>query len=107
MTFPTSTGRNGIWLEDLFVDPSHRGPGAGTALLRRLARICVERGWRWLEWCVLTWNEPSIAFYRSLGAVPKSDWETHRIDGAALVSLAEGSAATDAAPAATCRPERR
>ncbi|MEX0429521.1 N-acetyltransferase family protein [Nocardioides sp. DS6] len=92
VTFSTWTGRNGIWLEDLFVDPAARGVGAGTALLRRLAEICVERDWRRLEWCVLTWNEPSIAFYRSLGSVPKSEWETHRIDGDALVSLASGVA---------------
>lgn len=91
VTFSTWTGRNGIWLEDLFVDPAHRGVGGGKALLTRLAEICVERDWRRLEWCVLTWNEPSIAFYRSLGSVPKSDWETHRLDGEALLRLGSGT----------------
>lgn len=95
VTFSTWTGRNGIWLEDLFVDPVERGRGVGTALLTRLAQICVERGWRRLEWSVLTWNEPSIAFYRSLGSMPKSDWETHRLEGEALRLL--GTAANPAA----------
>lgn len=87
VTFSTWTGRNGIWLEDLFVDPERRGAGAGKALLVRLAEICVENDWRRLEWWVLTWNEPSIAFYRSLGSVPQDEWEVHRIDGAALKEL--------------------
>lgn len=89
VTFSTWTGKNGIWLEDLFVEPEHRGAGAGTALLRRLGQICVENGWRRLEWWVLSWNEPSIAFYRSLGSVPQHEWETHRIDGDALRSLGQ------------------
>ncbi|MFD4325031.1 GNAT family N-acetyltransferase [Nocardioides sp. NPDC058538] len=87
VTFSTWTGRNGIWLEDLFVDPAHRGAGAGKALLVRLAEICVENDWRRLEWWVLKWNEPSIAFYRSLGSVPQDEWEVHRIDGDALKEL--------------------
>lgn len=87
-TFSTWTGRNGIWLEDLFVDPEARGQGAGKALLARLAEICVENDWRRLEWWVLKWNAPSIAFYRSLGSVPQDEWETHRIDGEALSALA-------------------
>lgn len=88
VSFSTWTGRNGIWLEDLFVEPDHRGAGAGKALLARLAAICAERGWTRLEWTVLRWNEPSIAFYRALGAVPQSEWETYRVDGEALRSLA-------------------
>ncbi|MEO7070206.1 MAG: GNAT family N-acetyltransferase [Nostocoides sp.] len=95
LTFSTWTGVNGIWLEDLFVDPSQRGTGLGTALLRRLAQICVERDYRRLEWWVLTWNEPSIAFYRSLGSVPQDGWEVHRVDGEALSRL---SAVTEGAP---------
>lgn len=91
LTFSTWTGQNGIWLEDLFVDPAHRGGGAGRALLTRLAEICVERGWRRLEWCVLNWNEPAIAFYRSLGSTPQDEWTTHRVDGAALTALAGAS----------------
>lgn len=92
VTFSTWTGRNGIWLEDLFVDPDHRGAGAGKALLVRLAEICVENDWRRLEWWVLTWNEPSIAFYLSLGSVPQDEWEVHRIDGDALKTLGSGGA---------------
>lgn len=87
VTFSTWTGQNGIWLEDLFVDPEHRGAGAGKALLKRLAQICLERGWRRLEWWVLTWNEPSIAFYHSLGSVSQDEWAVHRIDGDALAAL--------------------
>lgn len=94
VTFSTWTGRNGIWLEDLFVDPAHRGAGAGRALLTRLARICVERDWRRLEWWVLGWNEPSIAFYRALGSIPQDDWEVHRVDGTALAALAASESTT-------------
>ncbi|GAA1869753.1 GNAT family N-acetyltransferase [Myceligenerans crystallogenes] len=86
-TFSTWTGRNGIWLEDLFVDPEHRGGGAGKGLLTRLAQICVERGWTRLEWVVLNWNEPAIAFYESLGSQPMDEWHTRRLDGDALRRL--------------------
>lgn len=86
-TFSTWTGKPGIWLEDLFVEPAHRGSGLGTALLTSLARVCVERGWPRLDWCVLNWNEPSIAFYRSLGARPQQDWTTYRLTGPALARL--------------------
>ncbi len=87
-TFSTWTGRNGIWLEDLFVRPEHRGSGLGRALLAALAQVCVERGWRRLEWWVLDWNEPAIGFYRSLGSVPQDEWTTHRLTGEALAALA-------------------
>jgi GNAT superfamily N-acetyltransferase len=87
-TFSTWTGQPGIWLEDLFVDPAVRGGGIGTALLAGLAGTCVERGWTRLEWTVLDWNEPSIAFYRSHGARPLDDWTTFRVDGDALTRLA-------------------
>ena len=87
--FSTWTGRQGIWLEDLYVRPEHRGAGLGRALLRRLAAICVERGWARMEWTVLDWNAPSIAFYRSLGAEPLSEWTTQRLTGPALAALAE------------------
>ncbi|HMJ74864.1 MAG TPA: GNAT family N-acetyltransferase [Iamia sp.] len=89
VTFSTWTGRNGIWLEDLFVRPEQRGSGLGRALLAALAQVCVERGWRRLEWWVLDWNEPSIGFYRSLGATAHDDWTTYRLTGAPLESLAE------------------
>lgn len=89
VTFSTWTGRNGIWLEDLFVRPAHRGSGLGRELLAALARTCVERGWRRLDWAVLDWNEPSIGFYRSLGAVAQDEWTTYRLTGEALTALAE------------------
>ena len=84
LTFSTWTGRHGIHLEDLFVEPAHRGSGLGKALLTTLAQVCCERGYRRLEWKVLRWNAPSIAFYESLGAHPQVEWETYRLDGAAL-----------------------
>jgi GNAT superfamily N-acetyltransferase len=87
LSFSTWTGRHGIWLEDLFVRPECRGSGLGKALLRRLAQICVERGYTRLEWWVLDWNAPSIAFYESLGARAQSEWTTYRLDAAALEAL--------------------
>ncbi len=89
VTFSTWTGRHGIWLEDLFVQPDHRGGGAGTALLARLAQLCRERGYPRLEWWVLDWNEPSIGFYRSLGAVPQDGWTIYRLTDDHLANLAE------------------
>jgi GNAT superfamily N-acetyltransferase len=90
-TFSTWTGSPGIWLEDLFVEPEHRGSGVGKALLTRLAKICVERDYRRLEWWVLKWNTPSIDFYESLGAVAMDEWQRYRLDGAALVLVGGGS----------------
>jgi GNAT superfamily N-acetyltransferase len=87
LTFSTWTGRNGIWLEDLYVRPDHRGTGLGTALLASLAGVCVERGYSRLEWWVLDWNAPSIAFYESLGAGAEDEWTTYRLDGTALAAL--------------------
>ena len=89
--FSTFLGRPGIYLEDLFVMPEHRGAGHGKALLARLARIAVERGCGRLEWAVLDWNEPSIEFYRSLGARAMDDWTTYRLAGAKLAALAATS----------------
>ncbi len=88
LSFSTWTGGNGIWLEDLFVLPEHRGSGLGQALLAALARVCVERGYQRLEWWVLDWNEPSIGFYRSLGAQAMDEWTTYRLTGEALDGLA-------------------
>lgn len=88
LTFSTWTGRHGIWLEDLFVLPSHRGTGLGTELLASLAQVCVERELPRLEWTVLDWNTPAIDFYRSLGAGPMEEWTTHRITGEELRRLA-------------------
>ena len=87
LTFSTWTGKSGIHLEDLFVEPEHRGSGLGKALLTHLAQIAVERGYRRMEWTVLRWNEPSIAFYESLGATPQEEWETYRLDGDALLQV--------------------
>jgi GNAT superfamily N-acetyltransferase len=87
--YSTFRGRHGIWLEDLFVTPEARGLGAGKALLKRLAERCVEQGLGRLEWAVLDWNAPSIAFYDSLGAAALDDWTTRRLTGEALQRLAE------------------
>ena len=86
--FSTFSGRSGIYLEDLFVRPAHRGKGIGKALLSHLARICVANGWARLQWAVLDWNAPSIAFYKSLGAVLMDEWTVCRINGPALSALA-------------------
>jgi GNAT superfamily N-acetyltransferase len=88
--FSTFLGQAGIYLEDLFVEPAHRGKGIGKALLIRLAKIAVERGYGRLEWAVLDWNTPSIEFYRSLGAVPLDEWTAYRLTGDALSLLALG-----------------
>jgi GNAT superfamily N-acetyltransferase len=87
--YSTFRGRHGIWLEDLFVKPHARGLGAGKALLKRLAERCVEQGLGRLEWAVLDWNAPSIAFYDSLGAGTLDDWTTRRLTGEALQRLAQ------------------
>ena len=84
----TFEGRHGIYLEDLFVKPEVRGAGAGKALLRRLAQRCHEEGLSRLEWAVLDWNAPSIAFYDSLGATAKTEWITRKLSGDALERLA-------------------
>ena len=87
--FSTFLGRPGIHLEDLFVRPDHRGTGHGIALLRELGRIARDRGCGRIEWNVLDWNEPSIAFYRSLGAQPMEEWLLYRLTGDAMTALAE------------------
>lgn len=89
--FSTFLGKPGIYLEDIYVRPERRGNGHGKALLAEIARIAVERGCGRVEWSVLDWNEPSIAFYRSLGAVTMDEWTVHRLTGDALRALAEGS----------------
>jgi GNAT superfamily N-acetyltransferase len=84
LNFSTWLGTHGIYLEDLFVRPEARGGGHGKALLKELARIAVERGYGRVEWSVLDWNEPSIGFYKSLGAVPMDEWTQMRLTGDAL-----------------------
>jgi GNAT superfamily N-acetyltransferase len=87
-TFSTFRGQPGLYLEDLYVKPEHRGKGIGKALLAKLAKLARDRGFGRLEWSVLDWNEPSIGFYRSLGARPLDEWTVYRIDDGALDRLA-------------------
>jgi GNAT superfamily N-acetyltransferase len=86
--FSTFLGRPGIYLEDLFVLPEHRGRGIGRTLLAHLARLAVERGCGRLEWAVLDWNRDAIGFYERLGARPLSEWTVYRLAGEALTRLA-------------------
>jgi ribosomal protein S18 acetylase RimI-like enzyme len=88
-TFSTFLGIPGLYLEDLFVEPTFRRQGLGEALLAHLATIAVERGYGRVEWSVLGWNELAIGFYRKLGARPMDDWVTYRLTGQALSNLAE------------------
>jgi GNAT superfamily N-acetyltransferase len=87
-SFSTFLGRPGIYLEDLYVRPAFRGRGMGKAMLVHLAKLAEVRGCGRLEWSVLDWNEPSIRFYESLGAVAMDDWTVHRVTGEALNRLA-------------------
>lgn len=87
--FSTFVGRSGLYLEDLFVKPAYRGKGYGKALFQKLARIAVERNCGRFEWCCLDWNQPSIDFYRSMGAVAMDEWTTYRLSGQALQDLAD------------------
>lgn len=87
-SYSTFLGRPGLYLEDLFVRPEARGVGVGRELLEYLARLTVERGWGRLEWRVLDWNEPSISFYKKLGAQPLDDWTVFRVSGQDLQRLA-------------------
>ena len=86
--YSTFLGKPGLYLEDLFVEPGQRGKGIGRALLQRLAAIALERGCGRVEWAVLDWNAPSIAFYRALGASAMDDWTVFRLEGAALQAMA-------------------
>ncbi len=86
--YSTWEGKPGLYLEDLFVRPEARGKGIGRQLLEHLARLTLKRGWARLEWRVLDWNEPSIAFYKKLGAEPLDDWTVFRVTGDSLQNLA-------------------
>jgi GNAT superfamily N-acetyltransferase len=88
VSYSTWRGRHGIWLEDLFVRPAHRGLGLGRDLLAALAAEAVARGYARLEWNVLDWNAPALGFYAGLGARPLIDWTVHRLDDDALRTLA-------------------
>ena len=87
-SYSTFLARAGLYLEDLFVRPEHRGEGIGRALLAHVARIAVDRGAGRLEWSVLDWNKPAIGFYRAIGAVPLDEWTMYRLTGDALERLA-------------------
>jgi GNAT superfamily N-acetyltransferase len=88
LNFSTWRGTHGIYLEDLYVQPQHRGSGLGRELLRTLAAVCVERGYSRLEWSVLDWNTSSIEFYKAAGAVPMDEWTVFRLTGEALTTFA-------------------
>ena len=88
LNFSTWRGTHGIYLEDLYVSPRHRGSGLGRELLRTLAAVCVERGYSRLEWAVLDWNTPSIEFYQAAGAVPMDEWTVFRLTDDALTAFA-------------------
>jgi GNAT superfamily N-acetyltransferase len=88
LNYSTWQGKHGIYLEDLFIRPQFRGRGFGKALLKHLAQICVERGYGRFQWWVLDWNEPSIEFYKSFGAVAMDEWTVYRVTGDALIDLA-------------------
>jgi len=87
--YSTWLGRNGIYLEDLYVSPEHRGSGAGKALLQHIARLAVAEGCGRFEWSVLDWNEPAIRFYEAAGAKPQSEWTVYRLEGEALKAFAQ------------------
>ena len=86
--YSTWLGKNGLFLEDLYVSPNHRGIGAGKRLLKHLAKLAVENNCGRFEWNVLDWNEPAINFYKSIGAKPQSEWVGYRLTGDALTNFA-------------------
>ena len=87
--YSTFLGKPGLYLEDLFVEPAHRGQGIGKGLLTALAKLAVQRGCGRFEWSVLDWNAPAVEFYQSLGARPMSDWTIFRVTGEALRRLGQ------------------
>ncbi|MBM7341505.1 GNAT family N-acetyltransferase [Pantoea coffeiphila] len=87
-SYSTWLGKNGIYLEDLYVSPRFRGQKAGKQLLRHIAKLAVERGCGRLEWSVLDWNQPAIDFYKSIGAAPQDEWVRYRMEGAVLTDFA-------------------
>jgi len=89
INYSTWLGKYGIYLEDLYVSPEHRGSGAGKAMLRKLAQIAVEKGCARVEWSVLDWNQPAIDFYLALGAKPQDEWTVYRLTGQALKDFAQ------------------
>ena len=94
--YSTWQGRQGLYLEDLYVSPAYRNAGAGKAMLQHLARTAVKQGCGRFEWSVLDWNEPAIAFYRSIGAVAMDEWVRYRLAGEALLKFADGNGSATA-----------
>ena len=90
LSYSTWLGRKGMYLEDLYVSPSHRGSGAGKQMLRHLARLACDSGCGRFEWSVLDWNEPAIQFYQSIGAAPQDEWVRYRMAGDSLRAFAYG-----------------
>ena len=88
LNYSTWLGKPGIYLEDLFVQPEYRGHGIGKDFMKTLAQLCIERGYERFQWWVLDWNEPSIEFYKSFGAVPMDEWTVFRLSGGALKTFA-------------------
>ena len=88
--FSTFTGRPGLYIEDVFILPEHRGKGYGTQIFRRLANIALEEGCARMEWICLDWNEPSLQFYRNMGAVPMEEWTVQRLSEETLRKVAQG-----------------
>ena len=88
LNYSTWLGKAGIYLEDLFVQPEYRGHGIGKGFMKTLAQLCIERGYERFQWWVLDWNEPSIDFYKSFGAVPMNEWTVFRLSGGALKKFA-------------------
>ena len=91
LNYSTWLGKHGMYLEDLYVMPEHRGAGHGLALLRELASICLDRDYERFQWWVLDWNQPSIDFYKSLGAIPMNEWTVFRATGPALEKMAKAT----------------
>jgi GNAT superfamily N-acetyltransferase len=91
LNYSTWLGKAGLYLEDLFVKPEFRGSGLGLQLMKTLAQLCVERGYERFQWWVLDWNEPSINFYKSIGAEAMDEWTVYRLSGSALKSFAASS----------------
>ncbi|QCR36037.1 GNAT family N-acetyltransferase [Nissabacter sp. SGAir0207] len=92
-SYSTWLGRNGIYLEDLYISPNFRGTGAGKTLLKRVAQLAVARGCGRLEWSVLDWNQPAIDFYERLGAVAQSEWVRYRMEGEVLRAFGQPDSA--------------
>ncbi|MGH8805944.1 MAG: GNAT family N-acetyltransferase [Polaromonas sp.] len=90
LSYSTWLGRKGMYLEDLYISPAHRGMGAGKLVLRQLARLAHDSGCGRLEWSVLDWNEPAIQFYKSIGAAPQDEWVRYRMAGETLRAFARG-----------------